>query len=573
MKRVALVLFAACAGAPKPFPLREPMLADTDTKDVSIDCRSDPAPDDKDRKTCAPQEYISPFIWDQIDNVAFARASRGLRVDVSGEAVNVNSMDEVPDSAWYTNRARGDAGHDEAPGACQPDDMLPEPKDVKDEEWLIDHGKDNGSTLGFRINIKGKGKYMLKADDEGKPERASAASVIGAAIYDELGFNTSCEQVVTLKRSQLKLKPNLVVFDNEGLSHPFDDKALDKALKSTTQLEGGVVRMQASKWLPGLTLGPFRYVGVRKDDPNDVVPHEDRRELRGGYVLAAWLDHWDAREQNSMDIWMAADAKNPRSSPGHMVHYILDTSDTLGGEVNPDELSKRLGHSYNFDFVDVFRSFLTFGIEEYSWDRAERLPSKPKFGYYSTRDFHPGRWKPLYPNPAFLRMTERDAAWMARKIARFSEKDVTRLVELGRWKDPTDVAYLVATLLERQRRILVRYFSKLSPIGDVRSTDDGKICATDFSRKRMLGPSTSYKYKATEKWEHQTVDLEVTPGEEGELCIQPKTIATQTGADSDPHRRVAIEVTNNTSAGPLVIHTYDLGPKGLKVVGLTRPEN
>jgi hypothetical protein len=572
MKRVALLLFTACAGSAKPFPLRDPLAVDPDTKDVSVSCRPDPAKDDKNRQSCTPVEYVSPFIWDQVDNVMFARISRGLSVDVSGESRNVNSMDEVADSSWYTNRAKGDAGHDEAPGACKAEDMLPEPADVKDGEWLIDHGKDNGSTLGFRINIKGLGKYMLKADDTGLPERASAASVIGAAIYDELGFNTSCEQVVTLKKSQLKLKPDLVVFDNEGLSHPFDDAALDKVLASTTQLPGGLVRMQASKWLPGVTLGPFRYIGVRKDDPNDVVDHYDRRELRAGQVLAAWLDHWDAREQNSMDVWMSNNAKDTRSSPGHMVHYILDTSDTMGGEVGIDEMSRRLGHSYNFDFVDVFRSLLTFGIEEYPWDRATKAEDKKKFGYFSNREFHPDTWKPLYPNPAFLRMTEHDAAWMARKIARFSKADIQRIIELGRWKDPSDVAYLVNMLTERQAIILERYFSKLSPIGDVRAEGD-KICATDFSRKRELYVPTAYRYRATERSDHEAVELSIAPGEEGELCFQPKSIANQGTAENDPRRVVTIEIANGTHAGPLVIHTYDLGPKGFKVVGVTRPRD
>src|SRR6185295_4863978 len=130
--------------------------------------------------------------------------------------------------------------------------------------------------------------------------RASAASVIGAAIYHAIGFNTSCEQVVVLRKAQLQLKAGLKVVENSGVAHPFDDAALDRVLATTTQVPGGRVRMQASKWLPGLALGPFRYIGTRADDPNDVIDHADRRELRGGRVLAAWLDHWDAREQNSM---------------------------------------------------------------------------------------------------------------------------------------------------------------------------------------------------------------------------------------------------------------------------------
>jgi hypothetical protein len=572
MKTFALILLASCAATPRPFPFREPLATDTDMKDVSVDCRPDPTKDDPDHKNCAPEEYISPFIWDQLDNVLFARVSRGLAIHTTGQAANSNSFDEVADSSWFTNKPRGEASHDDAPGACKPEDMLAEAADVKPGEWVIDHGKDNGSTLGFRVNIPGKGKYMFKADDEGLPERASAASVIGAAIYDEVGFNTSCEQVVLFKKEQLKLTPGLKVFDNEGISHPFDEEALDKALKSTTQLPGGIIRMQGSKWLPGQTLGPFRYIGTRPDDPNDIIDHANRRELRGSRILAAWLDHWDAREQNSMDVWFAADKKDKAASPGHVVHYILDTSDTMGGAVGIDEMSRRLGHSYNFDFGDVGRSLFTFGIMEFPWDRAEKLPGKEKFSYFSTRDFSPGGWKPLYPNPAFLAMTERDAAWMARKLARFSHDDILRIVKLGRWQNMGDVAFLSNTLEVRLKRILTRYFSKLSPLGEVR-LDGNRICATDFARLREIGLASAYRYNVVERHGGKAVALAATTGEDGAVCFAPQPMVTGSFADGDAHRIVVFDVRNGTRAGPLRIHVYDLGAKGMKIVGLERFED
>ena len=89
------------------------------------------------------------------------------------------------------------------------------------------------------------------------------------------------------------------------------------------------------------------------DDPNDVIPHEDRRELRGARILAAWLDHFDSREQNSMDSWMADRKDQPDSSPGHVIHYYLDTSDCLGSEWDWEVISRRLGHSYVFDWGDA----------------------------------------------------------------------------------------------------------------------------------------------------------------------------------------------------------------------------
>jgi hypothetical protein len=568
---IGLLGAAACGTPPRPFALGAPLLVDTDLQARAMPCRPDPTPSEPHRVTCAPREYVSPFVWDQMDNLLFARLSRGFSLDVAGESVNVNSLDEVPDSAWFTNRPRASAPlDDDAPGACTAEDMLPPPDQVADGAWLIDHGKDNGSTVGFRVKVPGKGQYLFKADDEGKPERASAASVIGAAVYDALGFRTSCEQIVTFRKRQLVLAPGLEVVDNSGVTHPFDQAALDKALASTTQAPGQLVRMQASKWLPGVPIGPFRYVGTRADDPNDVVAHQDRRELRGMRVLAAWLDHWDTREQNSMDLWMASDPKDKRASPGRVLHYVLDTSDTLGGELTVAEMSRRLGYSYTFDFAEISLALVTLGAVERPWDHARPVAGHETFAYYRIQDFDPTRWKPLYPNPAFLRMTERDAAWMARLIARFSPAEVRELVHLGRWHDPSNVDYLTSVLVERQRRVLVRYLGKLSPLGEIRQTDTGQICATDFARLRGL--AATFRYTIVEHAAGQAVTLAAEVRDDGALCFEPRGVVVGSFADADPARRVRFEVHNGTAAGPLVIHAYDLGPRGVRVVGVTRPE-
>jgi hypothetical protein len=281
-------------------------------------------------------------------------------------------------------------------------------------------------------------------------------------------------------------------------------------------------------------------------------------------MLSAWLDHWDAREQNSMDIWFAVDEKNKKSSPGFVQHYIIDTSDTLGGEVGIDEMSRRLGHAYEFDAGDVARALFTFGAEERPWDRAHYETGEEKFAYYTTREFDPGAWRPFYPNPAFLRMTEHDAAWMARKIAKFTPEDVRKIVELGRWSRPIDAEYLTKVLIERQRKILYRYLLRLSPLGDVHSDGD-RICATDFARLRGLEPEAAFRYTIVQHEGRQHTPIPAELSEDGLVCWKPHP-------GSGAQAPATFDVRDGTSAGPLLVHAYDLGTKGFKVVGLTRTE-
>jgi len=560
-------LGVACTHDDRPFALRDVMVRDTDLTPVSVPCRPEPTKEDPNAQNCAPEEYVSPFVWDQVDNLVFARIARGLRVATHGESRNVNSMDEVPDSSWFTNKPITGPGS-AAPGSCETADLLPGPDEVGSGAWVIDHGKDNGSTPGFRVVVPGKGKYMLKADDTGKPERSSAASVIGAAIYDAIGFNATCEQVVLIRKAQLTLTPNLTRIDNSGATTPFDADALDTVLKNTTQVAGGLQRFQASKWLGGATIGPFRYVGTRADDPNDVVPHEDRRDLRGSRLLAAWIDHWDAREQNSMDVWYASDAKHKKSSPGFVKHYILDTSDILGQEVGSYDLSRRLGHTYELDFADIGIALITLGAVEEPWDRAARTPGREQFGYFHVDDFSADEWRPFYPNPAHMRATERDNAWMARKIAALSPEDVHGYIMLGQWSDAAAAEYVYGVLMQRQRVILGRFLTRLSPLGDV-AQDGKRICATDFARLREVDPVATYHYDVVQSHAGQAAMLATTVDEHSRVCFEPQPTGAG-GSEHDDQRRVDFTIRNGSSASPIVLHAFDLGPAGFKLIGLTR---
>ncbi|MDF3068110.1 MAG: hypothetical protein K0R38_3711, partial [Polyangiaceae bacterium] len=433
-----------CASASR-FPLKAPLTRDADETPFAA----------------MPDEYYSPFAWDGANYMVFHPIARLFAVDPAGPATNVNSLDEVPDSSWFENRlgVRRMTAEEVTRGPCG--DKVLDPN-APDGTWTIDKGKDNGANPGFRVNIEGLGKFMLKVDTDDAPDRATGATAIASRIYHAVGYHSACDTVVYFRPSLLKLKPGLTVTNNEGVTRPFDQAGLDEVLKSASQ-RNGLVRMVASSWLPGKPLGPYRYEGTRDDDPNDVIPHEDRREVRAGRLVAAWLNHFDTREQNTMDVFLSAD-KNQKDSPGYIRHYIIDMGDCFGSQWAVDGISRRLGNSYIFDGSHVGEDFITLGTIERPWEKAQLTGGI--FGYFSARHFDPQEWRGEYPNPAFMRMTEQDGAWMARILAGFDDELTTAVVKVGQF-DTISERYLTETLIARRKAILQRYFAKVSPIARI----------------------------------------------------------------------------------------------------------
>ncbi|HEY3495372.1 MAG TPA: hypothetical protein VGK73_11825 [Polyangiaceae bacterium] len=551
------------------FPMREPVWQDNDRTPVNVKCQTRPTDEDPKHVACSPEPYVSPLAWDAADNSVFRPLAKLFAVDPPGEAPNVNAFDEVPDSAWFQNRI----GKQKPPreellrGACTPEEML-SGENAPPGSWLIDQGKPNGASPGFRIRVGGKRKYMLKTDTPEQPERPTAASAIGAAIYHAVGFNTSCEQIVYFHPSVFTLKPGLIATDNSGIPKAFDQKALDWVFSQAAR-RGPYLRMQASAWLPGELLGPFRYEGTRSDDPNDTIPHEERRDLRGGRLVAAWLNHFDAREQNTMDSWIASDPKVKDSSPGYIRHYYLDTSDSFGSEWADDGISRRLGKSYLLDFGDIGADLVTFGAVTRTWEEAKRTPGYELFGYYHYRDFDPAGWKNEYPNPAFSRATERDNAWMARILARFERSDIEALVSLGKFSHPEHAEFLTEVLEQRLRKILERYLLRLSPLADLRVEADDRLCAKDLARARGVRPAAAFRYRANYERGDRKLPLAVDVRSNGELCL---TLPRTRPPSGIPVRNYTIvNIGNGVSSYQLRAHLYELGD-GYRLVGVERDD-
>ena len=355
-------------------------------------------------------------------------------------------------------------------------------------------------------------------------------------------------------------------------------------------------------WLPGCAHDPrtFRLrAPVLRDQDLDAVHVDcpssgDQRALQAAACAPELYESsfsWDAadnsifrpvpkffqvdsygEEQNSMATWMATNPKD-RTSSGYVRHWYIDLGDCFGSEWALDAVSRRLGHAYLLDFSYMLKDFATLGAIERPWDRARRTPGAKNFGYFSERDFEPELWRGEYPNPAFGRMTERDGAWATRIIARFTADDIRAAVGVGNFTNLAHTEFLVRVLLARQRSLLMRYFSKLSPLVDVQLSGR-RLCATDLARDNKIFMPTAFLYRAElRRGTAAAVTVKAVAGPRGETCVElGSSSIPRSVPDESPERYLRLQGHNGVAPGPLVVHFYDLGAdRGLRLVGIERP--
>lgn len=337
-------------------------------------------------------------------------------------ALNVNTLGEVPDSAWYTNRHRERRMSIEelkrGPGNSTP----PSPAGL----WPLISAKSDGVTPGFVIEDECTNRYVLKFDPPEFPELSSAADVIGSKFFYALGYNTPETYIVHFLPENVEIPDGVMYRDGDGKKRPLSARVLDDMLKAQPKGPDGKYRAMASRFTAGKLAGPFSYQGLRTDDPNDIVPHEDRRELRGFGVFAAWLNHHDTRSINSMDSLIVDDGIP------HLEHYLLDFGSILGSNGSGPK-HPWSGHQYTIENKAAAVQMVTFGFYLPRWERAS-YPKYTGVGLFDYSSFDPLSWKPNYPNAIFLLMDREDAFWAAKQVAAFSD------AESARWSRPVNTA-------------------------------------------------------------------------------------------------------------------------------------
>lgn len=377
-------------------------------------------------------------------------------------AQNVNVFDEVPDSAFFTNRHAKkrlpakeiETGYAETAGP-----------DLSGPLTIID-GKFEGLHPGFFVkDAKGDG-YLLKFDDIDNFELQTSAEIIASRFYYAIGYNVPQYTIVTFDADKLVPGPEAQIVDDTGFKKPLTQERLEEYLLFLPQDGQGRYRASASKILPGENMGNFFFYGRRKGDPADRYDHEHRREIRALAVFGSWLNNYDVRESNTLDMLIGQDGQK------ELKHYLIDFNAALGAAT----LYPMFTFEHMMDYGEAIKAFLSFGFWEKPWQKRWRVwgsksDLSPAVGNFESDHFDPESFRVQLPHYAFKYLTAADGFWAAKLITAFSDDDVRAAVHAGQLSDPKDEAYVAETLMKRRDKVGQFWFDQVAPLDEFDMVD------------------------------------------------------------------------------------------------------
>ena len=504
----------------------------------------DPIKDDHDNLPIDPPATIElSATYDLLSNTF---AAPELEQPIP-RAMNTNTLGEVPNSSWFTNRIGvRDMSLKEltqGPGSGRPPDVS--------RPLTIVSAKQGGITPGFTIRDSRGNVYFMKFDPKAHPSLSTGADTVSKNFFHAIGYNVPEAYIVYVRADNFIFHASAVINLPGGKEVPMDREYLEFMLDNAARVPDGNIRAVASLMVEGELLGPFRFHGARPDDPNDIFPHQHRRELRGYRIFCAWLNHDDSRSINTLDTF----------SDQYVRHYLIDFGSTLGSgsdvfsNIAPQD--PRAGNEYVIDLSAAWKTAYTLGLWERPWRQVKYpYPNYPEVGRIEAKFFEPAKWKPEYPNPAFDRMLADDAFWAAKIVARFSDDAIRAIVKTGDYLSPDAAGYLADTLIKRRDRVVSYYFGQVNPLDEF-AVAGGKISFKNLGEN----PPGAYLYE----WfvfDNETSELE-SLGDEG---VQVEPHITVPDADA-----LYLMVRIRTRAQSKAVEVFlRIGTDGYEVVGIDR---
>jgi hypothetical protein len=479
--------------------------------------------------------------------------------EVAGvRAGNVNTIDEVPDSSWFTNRI-----------AARPVSIAEAVRGPRAGDgpaagiWTVVAAKAIGAAPGFTVQDSTGETWYVSFDARGYPEAATGAILVANRIFWTLGY-WQADNVLTRVRPA-----DVVIGDTATIRVPSgsvrrmrsDDLAAvwDRAHRSPD----GTYRAVAARQLPGRPLGGFRYYGTRPDDPNDVVPHEHRRELRALRVFGAWTNLVDIKAGNTLDVLVT---ENGRAS---VRHYLQDVGSTFGTGANaPREYDEGWEHLYEGD--RLWKRLVSLGFYIRPWQTVD-YREHASVGRFEGVEFDPTAWKPRVPAAALRHAQPDDLFWAARRVAAFSDEMIRALVGTAEFSDPAAAQLLADVLIQRRAKIAAAYLPSVHPLVDVTLSSAGQLSFRNAAAVAGVTPEPRGGYHVS--WAYfDNITRAITPIGESALATTG-SMAAPAPLSSSGQRLVCVRVTAidppDETWAP-VRACFRAAPPGWRLVGLDR---
>ena len=164
-------------------------------------------------------------------------------------ARNINSIDEVPDSSWFTNRI-----------LAQPlslEEVVRGPLTGKvpaTGQWSVVRAKQAGFAPGFTMSDAAGETWFVSFDGKGYPEAATGAIMVANKIFWALGYWQAENYLISVRPDQLVIADSATVVPPSGKRRKMRTSDVEAVLRRADRAADGGYRAVAARALPGRPL-------------------------------------------------------------------------------------------------------------------------------------------------------------------------------------------------------------------------------------------------------------------------------------------------------------------------------
>ena len=405
--------------------------------------------------TLDPQHVMLSGLLEYFTNQFASPGERQPEVGII-PAGNVNTVGGVPDSPWFTNRhGFRRMTLDElvaGPGSDDP------PR--TDAPWRVLTVKQYGDRTGMLMVDADNTIYLLRFDPKNYPELQTGAELVASKFYYAAGYNTTQNYLVNFERDRLVVGDGAEKITSQGDLRDLVADDIDRFLKLVAHDPTTGYRAVATRVPYQEVLGNYQFYATRSDDPNDIVPHEHRRDLRGQWVFHAWLANDQFNPANTLEAVVTDGGVQ------YIERHIIDFFKTLGaGDVGVK--TAREGNEYRFNLSTALKNVAGMGFWSPGWTRAtySRLRS---VGNFEGRRFDADAWR---PDTHFVTWDNRlpdDIYWAAKIVMSFTDEEIRAIVNVGGYSAAEASLWISDALIQRRDKIGEAFLQKVLPLDNFR---------------------------------------------------------------------------------------------------------